>query len=156
LRITDLESRNGTFVNDVPVIDGYVPPGGIARVGATLLRFDPDPAAARATLPIETAFGSVVGKSPEMRRLYPLCARLAASTVPVVMEGETGTGKEALPESIHTQGPLASGPFVVFDCTTVPPNLVESELFGHERGAFTGAVSSRRGVFERAEGGTLL
>jgi DNA-binding NtrC family response regulator len=74
----------------------------------------------------------------------------------VVIEGETGTGKEALAESIHEMGPRAQGPFVVFDCTAVPPSLVEAELFGHERGAFTGATSARKGVFEQAHGGTLL
>jgi DNA-binding NtrC family response regulator len=91
-----------------------------------------------------------------MRKLYPLCERLAASTVPVIIEGETGTGKEVLAESLHEMSPRAAGPFVVFDCTAVPPNLVESALFGHERGAFTGATESRRGVFEEAHGGTLL
>lgn len=91
-----------------------------------------------------------------MRRLYPLCARLASSNVPVILEGETGTGKEVLAESLHERGPRASGPFIVFDCTAVPASLVESELFGHERGAFTGAVTSRKGVFEQARGGTLL
>jgi transcriptional regulator with GAF, ATPase, and Fis domain len=70
--------------------------------------------------------------------------------------GETGTGKEVLAESIHAESPRKDAPFIVFDCTAVPPNLLESELFGHERGAFTGAVSSRRGVFEQAHGGTLL
>jgi DNA-binding NtrC family response regulator len=74
----------------------------------------------------------------------------------VIIEGETGTGKELLAESLHDQGPRAQGPFVVFDCTTVPPSLIESELFGHERGAFTSAVNSRVGVFVRAHGGTLL
>jgi transcriptional regulator with GAF, ATPase, and Fis domain len=74
----------------------------------------------------------------------------------VVIEGETGTGKELLAESLHERGTRASGPFVVFDCTAVPPALVESELFGHERGAFTGAVATRLGVFEQAHGGTLL
>jgi DNA-binding NtrC family response regulator len=91
-----------------------------------------------------------------MRRLFPLLQRLAASTVPVVIEGETGTGKEALAEALHSAGPRKNGPFVVFDCTAVPPNLVESELFGHERGAFTGAIATRKGVFEQAHGGTLL
>src|SRR6185503_15154151 len=70
--------------------------------------------------------------------------------------GETGTGKEVLAEALHREGPRANQPFVVFDCTTAPPTLVESELFGHERGAFTGAVSTRIGVFEQAHGGTLL
>ena len=89
-------------------------------------------------------------------RLYPLFERLASATVPVVIEGETGTGKEALAEAIHEMGPRAKRPFVIFDCTAVPPALIESELFGHERGAFTGAVGSRRGVFEQAHGGTLF
>jgi DNA-binding NtrC family response regulator len=80
----------------------------------------------------------------------------AASDVPLIVEGETGTGKELLAESIHEESPRAGGPFVVFDCTAVSPNLVESALFGHERGAFTGATSARRGVFEQAHGGTLL
>jgi len=91
-----------------------------------------------------------------MRTLYKLCARLAQSNVPIIIEGETGTGKELLARSIHDGGPRASGPFVLFDCTTVPPNLVESALFGHEKGAFTGAVGSRIGVFEQAHGGTLF
>jgi DNA-binding NtrC family response regulator len=91
-----------------------------------------------------------------MRRLYVVWERIAASDVPVIIEGETGTGKEALAEAIHEAGPRASGPFVVFDCTAVAPSLVESELFGHERGAFTGALTQRTGLFEQADGGTLL
>ncbi len=103
-----------------------------------------------------SGFGRVVGSSKSMRRLYPLCARLAESSVAVVIGGETGTGKEVLAESLHDVGPRSSGPFVVFDCTATPKNLVESALFGHERGAFTGASEARRGVFEEAHGGTLL
>jgi DNA-binding NtrC family response regulator len=91
-----------------------------------------------------------------MRRLYPLLARIAASTVPAVIEGETGTGKELVAEALHEMGPRADGPFIVFDCTTVAPNLLESALFGHERGSFTGAVQQKKGVFELAHGGTLF
>jgi DNA-binding NtrC family response regulator len=109
-----------------------------------------------APLPQRSSFAKTVGGSREMRRLYPLCEKLAAANVAVVIEGETGTGKEVLAESIHEMSPRARGPFVVFDCTAVPPALVESELFGHERGAFTGATQTRRGVFEQAHGGTLL
>src|SRR5262245_65988712 len=90
-----------------------------------------------------------------MRRLYPLCERLAQSNVPLIIEGETGTGKEVLAQSIHEQSPRAAGPFVVFDCTAVPANLVEAELFGTAPGAFTGAVN-HPGRFEQAHGGTLL
>src|SRR5262245_54928119 len=91
-----------------------------------------------------------------MRLLYPLFEKLVKSDVPIIIEGHTGTGKEVLAESIHERGRRAAGSYVVFDCTAIPPNLVESELFGHERGAFTGAVSSRKGVFEQANGGTLF
>src|SRR5882762_5430089 len=95
-------------------------------------------------------FGRMIGASVAMRRLYPLCDRLAMTNVPLIVEGETGTGKEVLAESLHDQGPRAREPFTVFDCTAVPPNLVEAALFGHERGAFTGATELRQGVFEQA------
>jgi DNA-binding NtrC family response regulator len=91
-----------------------------------------------------------------MRRLYPLLERLAASDVAVIVEGETGTGKEVLAEALHEEGRRRDRPFVVFDCTAVPGNLLESALFGHEKGSFTGALQTREGVFEQANGGTLL
>jgi len=155
LRITDLGSTNGTYVDGVSVVEAYLRGDEIVRVGSTALRVHRGPPTA-APLPIEDRFGRVVGQSPELRALYPLFQMLAASSLPCVIEGETGTGKEVLAEALHEASPRASGPFVVFDCTAVPPNLVESELFGHERGAFTGAVAARRGVFEQAHGGTLL
>jgi DNA-binding NtrC family response regulator len=108
------------------------------------------------SLATATGFGRVIGASTEMRRLYPVCERLAQSDVPVVIEGETGTGKEVLAEALHEQGLRAGKPFVVFDCTAVPSNLVEAELFGHERGAFTGAVGARPGLLALANGGTLF
>ncbi len=156
LRVRDLGSKNGTFVNDLAIESAYLRGGEVVRLGSTLLRvgrtsLEDPPAVASAT-----GFGSVIGASREMRRLYSLCRKLAASRVAVVVEGETGTGKEALAESLHDEGPYAAGPFVVFDCTSVPPNLIESDLFGHERGAFTGATTARKGYFELADGGTLL
>jgi two-component system, NtrC family, response regulator HydG len=156
LRITDLGSTNGTFVDGVAIVEAWLRGGELVRVGGTAMRVDLETPPSDKKIPIVTGFGSVVGASLEMRRLYPLCQRLATSNVSVVIEGETGTGKEVLAESLHSQGPRASRPFIVFDCTAVPPNLVESELFGHERGAFTGAVAARKGVFEEADGGTLL
>jgi two-component system, NtrC family, response regulator HydG len=156
LGVTDLRSTNGTFINGVPVIEARVRGGEEIRLGETVLRVERRTATSRDAPPPATGFGKLVGQSPEMRRLYPLCERLAAATVPVVIEGETGTGKEVLAESLHDMGPRKNGPFVVFDCTAVPPTLIESALFGHERGAFTGATSQRRGVFEQANGGTLL
>jgi DNA-binding NtrC family response regulator len=166
LQITDLGSTNGTYVDRVKVLVADLRGGELVRVGGTVLRVDDGagddlrtldrpPAPAR-PLTAGASFGRVIGASAEMRRLYPVLERLARSNVAVILEGETGTGKEAVAEALHEQGPRASGPFIVFDCTAVPPNLVESELFGHERGAFTGAAATRRGVFEQAHGGTLF
>ncbi len=155
LRVTDLHSTNGTFVGEVQVTGALLRGGESLRVGATTLHVQRQQAT-QTTLPSATAFGLLRGASREMRRLYPLCERLAKSMVPVIIEGETGTGKEVLAESLHLQGPRAQGPFEVFDCTAVSETLVESELFGHEKGAFTGAVGTRKGVFERAHGGTLF
>ena len=156
LTVTDLESTNGTFIDGVSIVAGHLRAGDALRVGETVFRVEASDAPRRATLSTATSFGRVVGPSEQMRRLYPLCERLAATSVAVIIEGETGTGKEGLAEALHEMGPRAAAPFVVFDCTAVPPNLLESELFGHERGAFTGAVAARKGVFEQAHGGTLL
>jgi DNA-binding NtrC family response regulator len=156
LRVTDLASTNGTHINGLSILDAVCSGGEQVQLGETTIRLDMLAGLEKVQLPTATRFGRLVGQSAEMRKLYPLCERLAASTVPVIIEGETGTGKEVLAESIHEMSPRASGPFVVFDCTAVPANLVESALFGHERGAFTGATESRRGVFEEAHGGTLL
>jgi len=153
-KITDFGSTNGTFVDGVAIVEAYVRGDELVRVGSTALRLESGVVPETAPLPSAMRFGRVLGASVAMRRLYPLCERVSRSKVPVIIEGETGTGKEALAESIHEVG--GAGPFVVFDCTTVSPSLVESELFGHERGAFTGAVNSRPGVFEEANGGTLL
>jgi DNA-binding NtrC family response regulator len=156
VRLRDLGSTNGTWVDRVKVTDVELRGDERVRIGRTVLRVDLANAPTSAPLPRGEGFGRLLGASLPMRRLYPVCARLALSAVPVILEGETGTGKEVLAESLHEAGPRASGPFVVFDCTAVPPSLVESELFGHERGAFTGAVGARRGIFEQAQGGTLL
>ncbi|HEY2410045.1 MAG TPA: sigma 54-interacting transcriptional regulator [Polyangiaceae bacterium] len=153
--ITDLRSTNGTFVNGVRVQQAYLEDGQSVRLGSTSLRVSREAAAAQTELSPVTAFGALLGASPVMRRLYPLCARLAGSNIPVLIEGETGTGKEVLAEALHDNGPRAGGPFVVYDCTAIPASLMESELFGSERGAFTGALG-RRGLLERAHGGTLL
>jgi two-component system, NtrC family, response regulator GlrR len=101
-------------------------------------------------------FGLLVGRSPSMLAVFDLLERAAANDVTVLLEGETGTGKEIAAESIHRRSRRRAGPFVVFDCSAVPPDLIESELFGHEKGAFTGAVTAREGAFKRAAGGTIF
>lgn len=155
IRLVDLGSRNGTWVNGLRVYDAVLQGGETITLGDTRLLVG-------STTPIEieaagsSRFGKTIGKSPAMRRLYPICERLAASDVPVIIEGETGTGKEVLAESLHEASPRADRPFVVFDCTTVVPTLAEAAIFGYERGAFTGATTTRPGVFEEANGGTLF
>jgi DNA-binding NtrC family response regulator len=156
LHVSDLGSTNGTVADGIALLEGYLTGGELLRIGSTALRVERGEAATRAPLAPATGFGRLLGASEAMRRLYPMCQRLAESTVPLVIEGETGTGKEQLAEAIHEQGPRAAEPFVIFDCTAVAANIIESELFGHVRGAFTGAVADRRGVFARAHGGTLL
>ncbi len=156
LHVTDLGSTNGTHVASVQVGDAILRGGEQVRVGETTIALQVKPAEPIERLSSASGFGRLLGSSTEMRRLYPLCERLAQSNVPVLIEGETGTGKEVLAESLHDLGTRSSGPFVVFDCSVVTPSLVESHLFGHEKGAFTGATAARRGVFELADGGTLF
>lgn len=156
LRLSDLGSTNGTFVAGLRVGEAYLGGGEVIRVGQTAMRLVRALSSVQPAPSTASGFGRMIGESPEMRRLYPLCERLAQSDVPVVIEGETGTGKEVLAEALHQASGRAGGPFVVFDCTAVPPLLVESALFGHEKGSFTGAVTQRRGVFEQAHEGTLF
>jgi transcriptional regulator with GAF, ATPase, and Fis domain len=156
VRVTDLRSKNGTFVNGVRVVEAWIEPGDVLRVGSTEIRLVETDGVRAVQGAMAGGFGKLVGQSVAMRRLRPLLEKLAAASIPVLIEGETGTGKEVLAESLHEEGPRAGGPFVVFDCSAVHGPLLESALFGHEKGAFTGAVSQRRGAFEQAHGGTLF
>ena len=157
LRLSDLESTNGTTVDGLAVTGAILRGGETVTLGSTtfVVRATTD-SVADLDAKVRNNFGRMLGGSDVMQRLYPLCERLAQASVPVLIEGETGTGKEVLAESLHEEGPRAEGPFVVFDCTAVPANLMEAELFGHERGAFTGAVAARKGLVEQADGGTLF
>ncbi|MFT3837024.1 MAG: sigma 54-interacting transcriptional regulator [Myxococcaceae bacterium] len=156
LRATDIGSTNGTHIGSLTITEASLGGGESVRLGDTVLSVTYSAAGANPVVPAADRFGRLLGQSRAMRRLYPQCEKLAAARVPVIIEGETGTGKEVLAESLHEKGPLADKPYVVFDCTAAPPTLIESELFGHEKGAFTGATSTRQGVFEQANGGTLL
>lgn len=156
LRLRDLGSTNGTFIAGVRVVEALLGGGERVGVGESLLAIERGIARAPSARVQRTNFGRFFGASPQIRRLYPLFDRLAGSDIPVVIEGETGTGKEVLAEAIHEHSARRDRAYVVLDCTATPANLIESELFGHERGAFTGAIHSRKGVFERAHGGTLL
>jgi two-component system response regulator HydG len=155
LRIQDLGSTNGTTVSSIRVADATLTGGELVRIGATTLRVDiMEESGAPKLWPVES-FGRLVGASAAMRRLFPLAAKLAASTLPVIVEGETGTGKELFAESLHEMGPRKNHPFVVFDGASLESGRLEAVLFGEE--LRTGRPSEiRKGVFEEATGGTLL
>ena len=155
-RIVDLGSRNGTVVDTVRVRDADLRPGQVVRVGRAGLRFEDALATNRVARSERVRLGDLVGASPAMRATYALLERAAAASMTVLLEGETGTGKTLAAYEIHRHGARADGPFVTVDAGAIPATLLESELFGHERGAFTGADALRRGAFEEAAGGTLL
>ena len=100
--------------------------------------------------------GEIIGRSPAMQEVYKLIGRVVSSEATVLLSGESGTGKELVARAIHFKSPRWRGPFIAVNCSAIPQGLLESELFGHERGAFTGATDRRAGKFEQAAGGTLF
>lgn len=156
VRVSDLGSKNGTRINGVKIVEAWVQGGETIQAGSTVFRLDRHSTGKKIALSPATSWGRMIGASTEMRRLYPLCDKLAQSDVPVIIEGEAGTGKELLAECLHEQGPRHNGPFVVLDCTAVPAQLLEAELLGYVAGGRPGASEGKAGVIEQAHGGTLL
>ncbi len=156
VRVRDLRSSNGTFLDGVRVNDAWVRDGSLLRLGRSTLRVGLGTSKELLPLSGRTSFGRLVGRSTAMRAVFRTLELAAASDSTILVEGETGTGKELVAESVHQESRRASKPLVVVDCGSIPANLVESELFGHERGAFTGATGARVGAFEAADGGTLV
>jgi transcriptional regulator with GAF, ATPase, and Fis domain len=152
----DLESTNGTFVSGHRIKSAVLAPGDTITLGETELAIELLDETISEPLSRADRFGRVLGRSCGMRRMFALLERVASSNATLLVEGETGTGKSLLAEAIHEVGPRANRPFVVVDCGALPHGLLESELFGHERGAFTGATETRIGLFESANGGTIL
>jgi two-component system response regulator GlrR len=156
VRVRDLGSRNRTVAGGVVIETGLVGGGTTLVLGHTQLRVDVDDGQTELAASERDHFGSIVGASPQMRELFSLLERVAPTDTTVLIEGETGTGKEGVAEAIHEGSKRAQKRFVVIDCGAIPANLLESELFGHEAGAFTGANERRIGAFEDASGGTLF
>ena len=154
--VMDLGSTNGTAVNRVRVREAYIRSGSTITVGGVDIRFQTFGERVELTPSSKDSFVNVVGRSRRMREVFAILERIAPTGATVVLEGETGTGKEVVARAIHQRSPRAKEPFVVFDCGAVPKDLIESELFGHEKGSFTGAVQTRSGLFEVANGGTLF
>jgi transcriptional regulator with GAF, ATPase, and Fis domain len=154
--LRDLGSTNGTLLDGAEIREGYLNAGAVISVGRVELKVRPF-AERIDVLPSEReAFGELVGRHPAMRDVFGLLERLAPTAATLLIGGETGTGKDLLARAVHAASPRASGPFVVVDCGAVALSVIESELFGHEKGAFTGASEARKGAFELAHKGTLL
>lgn len=153
--IEDLGSRNGTFVGGALIHEAHGQSGTVVTLGRSMLVVSTADPAEPLDTPGEPLAG-IAGSSIVMRRLADQVRRLARHALPVLIAGESGTGKELLARALHAEGPRRSRPFVAINVTAVPRELVESELFGHERGAFTGAHARREGAFADAEGGTLF
>jgi transcriptional regulator with PAS, ATPase and Fis domain len=154
--LRDEGSKNGTWVGGVRVRDALATADTTIAIGKTQLLLRIDAAPIELALSASARFGDAIGVSPAMRHLFAILERAARSDVTVLLEGESGVGKEVLARTLHAASSRADGPFVAVDCGAIPATLIESELFGHERGAFTGAEKAREGVFEQADGGTLF
>jgi DNA-binding NtrC family response regulator len=154
--IKDLESTNGTFINRIRIKEAWLKPDCTIQLGTSELRFQPVDERVNIVPSDRQRLGSMIGRNEKMREIYAILEKIAPTDATVVVEGETGTGKEVVARTVHELSRRREGPFIVFDCGAVPENLIESELFGHEKGSFTGAISTRQGLFEMAHGGTVF
>jgi DNA-binding NtrC family response regulator len=154
--VADLGSRNGTLIDGVAVGKVVAPPGASLRIGKTLVQMVPADEVVDIPPSKADRFGGLYGGSMPMRQVFAILERAAKSNAPVLFLGESGTGKELMARGVHDASPRKNGPFVVFDCGASTETLIESDLFGHVKGAFTGAAGDRVGAFAAADGGTLF
>jgi DNA-binding NtrC family response regulator len=155
VRVRDLGSRNGTFVGGVRVGEIYLASATKLRIGETEIVFEPV-LPQRIAVSSVPSFGPMVAVSASMRVIFDRLTKVAPTDLTLLITGETGTGKELVAQAVHKASPRAPKPFVVVDCGSIPPTLAEATLFGHERGAFTGAVDKRPSPFQEADGGTIF
>ena len=155
--LRDEDSKNGTYIDGYRLREVFLNDGAVFRVGKTQLRFDTTGEEVEVRFSGKEQFGDLLGKSLAMREIFALLERVSPTDATVLVEGESGTGKELIARALHDHHPeRKDGPFIVVDCSAIPPDLIESELFGHLEGAFTGATGKREGAFEAARGGTLF
>ena len=155
-QIRDLDSTNGTMVQGVRVSSAHLAPGAEIQIGKSRIVFCPLQDSNDIPLSSNEAFGKMLGRSIPMRRIFYLAETYSPSDATIMITGETGTGKEVLAEEIHNHSNRKNKPFIVIDCAAISKDLMESEIFGHVKGAFTGANSDRQGAFELADGGTVF
>jgi transcriptional regulator with PAS, ATPase and Fis domain len=154
--LKDGGSKNGTWVGGIRVHHALLTADALVTIGATTLAFRIESGSLELPISGGASFGEAQGVSTAMRHVFALLERFSPSDATILLEGESGVGKEVLARSIHQRSRRAHGPFVAVDCGAIPPGLIESELFGHVRGAFTGAMADREGLFAQADGGTLF
>lgn len=154
--VRDLGSRNGTIVQGAVIAEAVLGPGATLKLGRSFVRLQALPQAVEIAPSQARRFGELVAESLAMREVFAVLELAAGSDVSVLLEGETGVGKELAARAIHEASARRRGPFVAIDCSALPETLVDSELFGHVKGAFTGASSARKGAFLRADGGSLF
>lgn len=154
--LVDLGSTNGTFVDGVRIDKISLNGNGAFKIGKTTVEFGRAALQEHITPSSETRMGEMLGTSRSMREVFSLIERAAPADVTVCIVGESGTGKDLAAKELHQQSVRRDKPFIVLNCGALPPTMIESMLFGHERGAFTGAVEQHPGVFEQADGGTLF
>jgi len=154
--VRDLESRNGTYIDGIRVVEARVPDGATLSLGAARLTLHYDQAVSDVEIWPSESFGPLHGRSTLMRELFARLHRVAEGDATVLILGETGTGKELAARAIHQASPRRHKPFIVVDCGALSETLLEAELFGHAKGAFTGAANARVGAIEAAEGGTVF
>ncbi|MBU0505413.1 MAG: sigma 54-interacting transcriptional regulator [bacterium] len=154
--LKDTNSTNGTAINGMKVKEAYLSQGDLIEIGETKIEFQTYDESVQIEPSTKNEFGEMVGKSRKMRQIFGILERISQSQATVIIEGETGTGKELVARAIHSHSSRSNKPFIVFDCSAVAPNLIESELFGHTKGSFTGALKDRMGAFEAAGGGTIF
>jgi transcriptional regulator with GAF, ATPase, and Fis domain len=154
--VKDLRSRNGTFVNDLLIAEARVPIGARLQMGRTAFTLRSSDESETVELWPHDRFGGLIGHGETMRELFRRLAKIAATESTVLVQGETGTGKELIARAVHEASARREGPYVIVDCAALPENLLEAELFGHAKGAFTGAAAARVGAVEAASGGTLF
>jgi len=155
-RLRDLNSRNGLYVGDLRIREVYLRPGTTFRLGHTQIQFQPTQDVVEIALSNKDRFDHVIGTSAGMREIFATLEKVSPSELTVMISGETGTGKELIARAVHASSHRRNKPFVVLDCGSIPRDLIESTLFGHEKGSFTGAVGQHRGCFEQANGGTIF
>ena len=154
--VRDLGSRNGTLYEGSRLGEARVRVGATFKLGRSFVRIQAEGQPWEVTPSQARRFGELVGESLAMRELFAVLEHVAPTDTTVLVQGETGTGKEGVARALHEASARRKGPFVAVDCGALPEGLVESELFGHVKGAFTGALAARAGAFARARGGTLF